>query len=118
MIHSRPPGDVAALVYLEALAIELSTVSEFRVEIVPAIQSGAAFLQVTYPHTADSAEEIYCDPGVGAWWFTWSWGDRIGLATDVEGAAKAIRHVLIVRRSLLAAPAKGPSNRLSSRRWS
>jgi hypothetical protein len=115
MMPGRLPGDdVEALIYMDALAAALRTVSDFRVDIVPAIQSSAAFLRVANPHATDLAEEIYCAPGVGAWWFTWSWGDRIGLAADIEGAANAIRHVLRVRRDLLAVPAKGPSN---GRHW-
>ncbi|MCW2914502.1 MAG: hypothetical protein JWN52_2570 [Actinomycetia bacterium] len=102
----RLTGGVEASIHLDALATELMTVSDFRAEIVLAIGSEAAFLQVAGLRAADVTEEIYCHAGTGAWWFTWRWGDRIGLATDVKGAANAILHVLRVRQELSIAAAR------------
>jgi hypothetical protein len=98
IMATRLPDDASIL--LDALATELMTVSDFSAEIVPAIQAKAAFLQVVGPRAADVTEAIYCRAGAEAWWFTWPWGDRIGLASDVKGAASAILHVLRVRQEL------------------
>jgi hypothetical protein len=35
--------------------------------------------------------------GDGAYWFWWSWGDRIAAITDVEAAAFKIAYVLTLR---------------------
>jgi hypothetical protein len=101
-----PDDDVEALRLLGALAAALRTVSDFRVDLVPAVQPGAPFLRVAASCPTGLAEEIHCEQGAKAWWFSWSWGDRIGLATDIEGAAKAIRHVLVIRLESLVAPVR------------
>ncbi|MFC5754054.1 hypothetical protein [Actinomadura rugatobispora] len=106
MMSGRLPGD-NALLHLEALASEMRTISDFGVDLVGPASLGAAFLRVAGPHGTGLTERIHCVAGAGSWWFTWSWGDRIGLATDVAGAARAIRHVLTIRCGLLAAPPPG-----------
>ncbi|XVQ14700.1 hypothetical protein ACQP1W_19850 [Spirillospora sp. CA-255316] len=99
MMPGRLPGD-NALRHLEALAAEMRTISDFGVDLVGPASPGTAFLRVAGPHGSGLTERIHCVAGAGSWWFTWPWGDRIGLTTDVAGTARAIRHVLTIRCEL------------------
>lgn len=46
------------------------------------------------------AETVYAAPADGAWWFWWSWADRIAQISDVEAAAFKIAYVLTPHASL------------------
>ena len=109
MMPGRRPRD-RALTHLEALAAEMRAVGGFGVDLVGPTPRRTAYLRVAGPQGGGPVERIHCVAGAGSWWFTWSWGDRIGLATDIAGTARAILHVLTVRRGLLAAaPSARPS---------
>jgi hypothetical protein len=52
-------------------------------------------LHVVNPAAAALAEDVYlgrCQDG--AWWFWWSWAERIASGADLEGAAGLIERVL------------------------
>ena len=102
MMPGRLPRE-RALTHLEALAAEMRAIGGFGVDLVGPTPHGTAYLRVAGPRGSGLVERIHCVAGAGSWWFTWSWGDRIGLATDVAGTARAILHVLTVRHGLLTA---------------
>jgi hypothetical protein len=58
-------------------------------------ESGAVALQVVNQAVPGCREDItVAADDDGAWWFLWSWGDRIALAGDVAAAAFKIAYVL------------------------
>lgn len=40
------------------------------------------------------AEQIYCEPAEGDWWFWWSWAERIAPVTDLTRTAERIARVV------------------------
>lgn len=51
-------------------------------------------VKVANPAVPQLAETIYLARSDGAWWFWWSWADRIAQASDIETAAFKIAYVL------------------------
>jgi hypothetical protein len=52
-------------------------------------------LHVVNPAVFALTEDVYAGRSRdGAWWFWWSWAERIAASEDVEGAAAMIEHVL------------------------
>lgn len=89
---NTPNADVVreALAQLEALSVDLAG-RGFETRVVHA----AHRLNVanrTVPEVCDDISAAPADDG--AWWFWWSWGDRIASVTDVETAAFKIAYVL------------------------
>jgi hypothetical protein len=55
-------------------------------------------LHVVNPAVSVLAEDVYAGRGQdGAWWFWWSWAERIASGEDLEGAAALIKQVLAAR---------------------
>jgi hypothetical protein len=55
-------------------------------------------LHVVNPAASVLAEDVYTGRGRdGAWWFWWSWAERIASGEDLEGAAAMIKRVLAAR---------------------
>jgi hypothetical protein len=82
-----------AVTQLEALARELA---ERNFETRVTSDGGTPSLSVINPATLSSRETIAVAPADdGAWWFWWSWGNRIARITDVGTAAFKIAYVLI-----------------------
>jgi hypothetical protein len=55
-------------------------------------------LHVVNPAAAALAEDVYLGRSQdGAWWFWWSWAERIASQDDLAGAALMIKRVLAVR---------------------
>jgi hypothetical protein len=79
--------------YLEALAVAL-TQRGLRTRLV-APQGRIPSLHVVHPMASALAEDIYAGRGQdGAWWFWWSWAERIGVSEELEPAAARIAMVL------------------------
>jgi hypothetical protein len=58
----------------------------------------APSLHVVNPAASVLAEDVYTGRGRdGAWWFWWSWAERIASGEDLEGAAAMIKQVLAAR---------------------
>jgi hypothetical protein len=58
----------------------------------------APSLHVVNPAASVLAEDVYTGRGRdGAWWFWWSWAERIASGEDLEGAAAMIKQVLAER---------------------
>lgn len=52
-------------------------------------------LHVVNPAACALTEDVYAGRSRdGAWWYWWSWAERITSSEDVEGAAALIEHVL------------------------
>lgn len=85
-------ADRAAVAQLEALARELAG-QNLGTRV--ASDSGTLNLSVVNPAIFNSRETIaIAQADDGAWWFWWSWGDRIARITDIETAAFKIAYVL------------------------
>jgi hypothetical protein len=55
-------------------------------------------LHVVNPEASVLAEDVYIGRGQdGAWWFWWSWAERIASGEDLDGAAAMIKQVLAAR---------------------
>jgi hypothetical protein len=55
-------------------------------------------LHVVNPAASVLAEDIYTGRGQdGAWWFWWSWAERIASGEDLDEAAAMIKQVLAAR---------------------
>jgi hypothetical protein len=55
-------------------------------------------LHVVNPAARALAEDVYVGRGQdSAWWFWWSWAERIAAAEDLAGAAALIERVLATR---------------------
>lgn len=55
-------------------------------------------LHVVNPEASVLAEDVYIGRGQdGAWWFWWSWAERIASGEDLERAAAMIKQVLAAR---------------------
>jgi hypothetical protein len=68
--------------------------------VVQASRSMPPVLVVVNPDAGRLCEEITCvRRGDGEWWLTWSWGDPICRADDVDGAAAAVLRVVGGRTS-------------------
>ena len=82
-----------AVTQLEALARELA---ERNFETCVTGDGATPSLSVINPAMLNARETIAIAPADdGAWWFWWSWGDRIAHITDVETAAFKVAYVLI-----------------------
>ncbi|MGH3155221.1 MAG: hypothetical protein ACRDNF_01390 [Streptosporangiaceae bacterium] len=93
-----PPASPAqqGTAYLEGLALAL-TQRGLRTRLV-APQGRIPSLHVVHPLASALAEDIYAGRGQdGAWWFWWSWAERIGASEDLESAAARIAMVLAPR---------------------
>src|SRR5947207_1084852 len=54
-----------------------------------------AFVNVANRSVPQLAETVYAAPAQdGAWWFWWSWADRIAPVSEIETAAFKIAYVL------------------------
>jgi hypothetical protein len=81
------------LEYLEKLGEELSRRGfGVRMELPP---GRVPSLYVVNPQARALEEHIYVGCGSdGAWWYWWSWAERISAADDLDAAASAVQHVL------------------------
>jgi hypothetical protein len=104
--QTREPGGIAAsgpaqavnayLTRLEGLAEVLSH-HGLRVSLM-APPGRVPSLHVVNPAASVLAEDVYTGrAGDGAWWFWWSWAERIASGEDLEGAAAMIKQVLAAR---------------------
>lgn len=87
-----PGGDAAceAMAQLEALSADLAE-RGFGTHTAPAVHK----LHVANRAVPEVCDDISTAPAEdGAWWFWWSWGDRIAPVTDVGAAAFKIAYVL------------------------
>jgi streptogramin lyase len=94
MTSSLPEPDPArlAIAHLNALAVDLDGVGFLTCVFH---EGGALKLQVTNQAVPSCRETITVTPDDdGAWWFLWSWGDRITLVGDVAAAAFKVAYVL------------------------
>jgi hypothetical protein len=81
-----------AIARLNALAVELDR-SGFLTCVFH--EGGTLKLQVTNRAVPSCRETLAVAPdGDGAWWFWWSWADRITLADDIAAAAFKVAYVL------------------------
>lgn len=84
--------DAAALKHLADLEAVLLTAG---LRVTRASRDGH-----TPPHLSVSAgvpqlaEQIYCEPAEGDWWFWWSWAERIAPVTDAATALRKIHRVI------------------------
>jgi hypothetical protein len=92
-----PPGQAQPyLTRLEGLAEVLSH-HGLRVSLM-APPGRVPSLHVVNPAASVLAEDVYTGRGRdGAWWFWWSWAERIASGEDLEGAAAMIKQVLAAR---------------------
>lgn len=80
--------------HLNALLQAIKADTPFRARLVNPI-GDFSYVRVVNFDAAKLAEDIGCRVEEdGDWWFTWSWGDTIGPAEDVNGTVEAIRRVL------------------------
>jgi hypothetical protein len=104
--QTREPGGIAAsgpaqavhayLTRLEGLAEVLSH-HGLRVSLM-APPGRVPSLHVVNPAASVLAEDVYTGRARdGAWWFWWSWAERIASGEDLEGAAAMIKQVLAAR---------------------
>ena len=91
----RQAADVQ-LEYLEKLGDELARRGmQVRVVLPP---GRVPSLYVVNPEARALEEHIYAGCGSdGAWWYWWSWAERISAADDLGHAASAVQHVLARR---------------------
>ncbi len=81
--------------HLEALAEALHLSPALRAEIYQLNGSQRSILHARNLAANGLSEQIGCERVEGdGWWFTWSWGDTIGPASDPVGVAKVIGHML------------------------
>lgn len=86
----RTDGASEAVAQLEALSAELAG-RGFKTRVTADGHS----LNVANRVVPEVREVISVAPtDDGAWWFRWSWGDRIAPVTDIEAAAFKIAYVL------------------------
>ena len=88
----REAADVQ-LEYLEKLGDELARRGlQVRVALPP---GRVPSLYVVNPEARALEEHIYVGCGSdGAWWYWWSWAERIAAADDLNAAAGAVQRVL------------------------
>ncbi|GLY72503.1 hypothetical protein [Actinoallomurus iriomotensis] len=80
------------ITYLESLGDELRD-RGFAVRLtIP--QGGPPSLHVVNPRASALAENILAETTAGAWWFWWSWAERIAPANDPAEAADRVTRVL------------------------
>ena len=94
MTSAFPGSDPAqrAIAQLNALAVDLDAVGFLT---FPFHEGGKLKLQVTNQAVPSCREIITVAPDDnGAWWFLWSWGDRVSLVSYVSAAAFKIAYVL------------------------
>jgi hypothetical protein len=88
----REAADVQ-LEYLEKLGDELARRGlQVRLVLPP---GRVPSLYVVNPEARALEEHIYAGCGSdGAWWYWWSWAERISAADDLGAAASAVQRVL------------------------
>jgi hypothetical protein len=94
MTFSVPESDPArlAIAHLHALVVGLDGCGLRTCQVH---EGGTLKLLVTNQAVPSCRETITVAPDDnGAWWFLWSWGDRIALASDIAAAAFKIAYVL------------------------
>lgn len=80
------------IAYLEGLGDELRD-RGFAVRLmIP--QGGPPSLHVVNPLASALAENILAESTGGAWWFWWSWAERIAPADDLGDVADRVTRVL------------------------
>jgi hypothetical protein len=81
---------------LRELAAVVEELAPLRATVRQATRTGPLVLRVVNPDAGNLCEEISCEvePVGHELWFSWSWGDAIGLAEDLWGVAHAIARVL------------------------
>jgi hypothetical protein len=80
-----------ACAQVHALAVDLTG----RGFTVVVRDNGTLTLEVASQGTPESRDHITAGADDdGAWWFWWSWGDRIARITDIEAAAFKVAYVL------------------------
>jgi hypothetical protein len=90
--RTRETADVQ-LEYLEKLGEELSRRGLQVRTVLPPGRVPA--LYVVNPEARALEEHIYAGCGSdGAWWYWWSWAERIAAAGDLDAAASAVQRVL------------------------
>ncbi|WP_157995969.1 hypothetical protein [Thermomonospora amylolytica] len=81
--------------HLEALRRVVCFETSFIARLVTWLDADSMYLRVVNADAARLAEDIGCRAEEdGGYSFTWSWGDPIGPADDLNGAVRAIRRVL------------------------
>ncbi len=94
MTFTLPESDPArlAIAQLNALAVDLDGSGLLTCVFH---ECGAPKLQVTNQAAPSCRETItVAADDNGAWWFLWSWGDRIAVVADVVAAAFKVAYVL------------------------
>jgi hypothetical protein len=94
MTSPFPESDTArlAIAQLTALAVDLDGTGFLTCLFH---EGGALKLLVTNKAVPSCRETISVAPeDNGAWWFRWSWGDRITLVGDIAAAAFKVAYVL------------------------
>jgi len=94
MIGTMPNAPVTgtARSHLEPLAEALS--KRGLLASITRIGDGPSFIEAINRDAPDLAESIFAAQTGGAWWFWWSWAERIAPAEDIEYTADRIAHVL------------------------
>jgi hypothetical protein len=86
-----PDAERLAVAQLEALSADLAGRGFLAVRLN---NGGTPTLQVTNRDTGSRENVTIAADDDGAWWFLWSWGDRLGDVGDVGAAAFKIAYVL------------------------
>lgn len=88
-------GAATATEALDALAGELAMCGWAARAHAPTGRLPSLYVQNPEPGAAMLCEHIFASPGQdGAWWYWWSWADKIAPAADPRAAAAAITRVL------------------------
>lgn len=91
--HLKVAGDERRE-HLDALREAINSGTSFTTRLVAPVGADW-FLRVVNTDAAKLAEDIGCRiEEDGDYWFTWSWGDTISPADDLNGTVEAIRRVL------------------------
>lgn len=97
MTGAYADGAGEAARHLAALAEKLAG-RGFAAHVTQA--DGYAAVSIANLSVPQLAETVYAAPADGAWWFWWSWADRIAQVSDVEAASFKIAYVLTPHASL------------------
>ncbi len=94
MIETMSATSAASMArsYLEPLAGALG--SRGFLARVTHLGNGPSFVQAANRHAPQLSERVFAAQADGAWWFWWSWAERIALVEDIEFTADKIAHVL------------------------
>ena len=88
---AEPDAERLAVAQLRTLSADLAGRGFLAVRLT---DDGTPTLQVTNRDTGCSENITIKADDNGAWWFMWSWGDRLGEVGDVDAAAFKIAYVL------------------------